>query len=137
MLHDEKEPWEELLRQFVSYVLVGGGGAMVEWLCFGGLVYWTGVSYMWSTIIAFVVGIYCNWQLGRAITFRDVELEVSLFRELCQVFLAGVIGLILNIMLMYGMVEYYHMEKLAAKITATFVVFFWNFMVRKYYIYKI
>ena len=51
--------------------------------------------------------------------------------------MAGAIGLILNVILMYGLVEYYGMVKIMAKITATFIVFLWNFAVRKYYIYKI
>jgi putative flippase GtrA len=51
--------------------------------------------------------------------------------------MAGAIGLILNVIFMYGLVEYCGMVKIMAKITATFIVFLWNFAVRKYYIYKI
>ena len=137
MFPSDKEHWQELFRQFGSYVIVGGSGAIMEWCCFAGLVYFTRLSYLWSTIIAFVIGLYFNWMLGRAITFKDVVTDRSIWQEMCQIFMAGAIGLILNVNLMYGLVEYYGMVKIMAKITATFIVFLWNFAVRKYYIYKI
>ena len=68
----EKEHLKALFRQFSSYVIVGGSGAIIEWCCFAGLVYFTKLSYLWSTIAAFVIGLYFNWMLGRAITFKDV-----------------------------------------------------------------
>lgn len=133
----EKEHLKALFRQFSSYVIVGGSGAIIEWCCFAGLVYFTKLSYLWSTIAAFVIGLYFNWMLGRAITFKDVVTDRSIWREISQIFMAGAIGLILNVIFMYGLVEYCGMVKIMAKITATFIVFLWNFAVRKYYIYKI
>ena len=123
MFPSDKEHWQELFRQFGSYVIVGGSGAIMEWCCFAGLVYFTRLSYLWSTIIAFVIGLYFNWMLGRAITFKDVVTDRSIWQEMCQIFMAGAIGLILNVILMYGLVEYYGMVKIMAKITATFIVF--------------
>lgn len=133
----EKEHLKALFRQFSSYVIVGGSGAIIEWCCFAGLVYFTKLSYLWSTIAAFVIGLYFNWMLGRAITFKDVVTVRSIWREIGQIFMAGAIGLILNVIFMYGLVEYCGMVKIMAKITATFIVFLWNFAVRKYYIYKV
>lgn len=133
----EKEHWKAIFRQFSSYVIVGGSGAIIEWCCFAGLVYFTKLSYLWSTVAAFVIGLYFNWMLGRAITFKDVVTDRSIWREISQIFMAGAIGLILNVIFMYGLVEYCGMVKIMAKITATFIVFLWNFAVRKYYIYKV
>ena len=76
-------------------------------------------------------------QEGVYITFKDVVTDRSIWREIGQIFMAGAIGLILNVIFMYGLVEYCGMVKIMAKITATFIVFLWNFAVRKYYIYKI
>ena len=50
----EKEHWKAIFRQFSSYVIVGGSGAIIEWCCFAGLVYFTKLSYLWSTVAAFV-----------------------------------------------------------------------------------
>jgi len=43
MFPSDKEHWQELFRQFGSYVIVGGSGAIMEWCCFAGLLFYKAV----------------------------------------------------------------------------------------------
>jgi putative flippase GtrA len=61
-------------------------------------------------------------------------------KELILVFLVSAAGLLLNLLLMYLFVTVLgldtHIQKTMSKIAATGIVFFWNFLSRKYWIYN-
>ncbi len=128
------------LWQFISYFGVGGAAALVEWAVFFFLEYAFNLPYLLATILAFIVSTTANWILGRIFTFKDSAYKDKKLREMVLVFLVSAIGLVFNLLLMYLFVTVLHMDtnllKTMAKILATGIVFIWNFMSRKLWIYK-
>ena len=128
------------VRQFVSYFGVGGTAALVEWGVFSLLEYLLDVPYLLATILAFLVSTTVNWILGRTFTFKDSAYQEKKAKEAFLVFLVSAIGLVFNLVLMYLFVDIIGMntnlQKTAAKILATGIVFIWNFLSRKYWIYR-
>lgn len=128
------------VRQFVSYFGVGGVSALVEWSVFSLLEYLLDVPYLLATVLAFLVSTTANWILGRTFTFRDSAYREKKAKEAVLVFLVSAIGLGFNLILMYLFVDIFGMNtnllKTAAKIMATGLVFLWNFLSRKLWIYR-
>ena len=127
------------IRQFFSYFGVGGVSALVEWGVFSILEYLFSVPYLLATILAFIVSTTTNWYLGRRFTFRDSKYQKKKTKEVLLIFLVSGIGLLFNLLLMYFFVDVVGMNtnimKTLAKILATGIVFVWNFLSRKLWIY--
>ena len=131
---------KENIRQFISYFWVGGTAALVEWVTFYLLERFTGISYLLATVLAFVVSTTVNWILGRTFTFKESRYTEKRGKEFFLVFLVSAIGLGLNLLLMFFFVSGLGMDtdllKTAAKVMSTGIVFIWNFLSRKLWIYR-
>jgi len=129
------------MKQFLSYFCVGGVSALVEWTVFALLLYLLDMSYPIATVLAFIVSTTTNWYLGRTFTFKDSKAyKGKSVKEYLLVFLVSAIGLGFNILLMYFFVDVLGMDtkmpQTEAKVMSTGIVFIWNFLSRKFLIYK-
>lgn len=130
-----------MVRQFISYFFVGGIAALVEWVCFALFDNVLHMHYILATCLAFVFSTSANWILGRLWTFRDNKsYENKKAREVLLVFAVSAIGLLFNMGLMYLFVTVLGLDsavlKTLSKIAATGIVFSWNFLIRRFVIYK-
>ena len=129
------------VKQFIAYFFVGGAAAVVEWVMFfifAGVIH---INYMISTCLAFIFSATANWMFGRLWAFKGNEKYRNKRRtELFLVFGANAIGLLMNMALMYLLVSIAGMNtdlrRTESKIIATGIVFIWNFLIRKFVIYK-
>lgn len=128
------------VRQFISYFGVGGVSALVEWAAFFLFDTVFGIQYMLATVLAFILSTTTNWFLGRVFTFKDAAYKDKKGREIVLVFAVSAIGLLFNLGLMYLFVTVLKMNtsllKTVAKVLATGIVFIWNFLARKLWIYR-
>ena len=128
------------IKQFLSYFGVGGVSALVEWAVFSLLEYLLDMPYLLAIILAFIFSTTTNWFLGRTFTFKESAYKDKKAKEIFLVFLVSAIGLGFNLLLMYLFVDVFGMNtnllKTIAKILSTGIVFIWNFLSRKLWIYK-
>lgn len=128
------------IRQFLSYFWVGGVSAIVEWLVFSVLDTLLELPYLLSTVLAFICSTTVNWFLGRTFTFKDSVYQDQKAKEIVLVFLVSAVGLLFNLLLMYLFVTVLgmntHLLKTVAKILSTGIVFIWNYLSRKSWIYR-
>ena len=128
------------IKQFVSYFGVGGAAALVEWGVFFLLVYLFNTPYLYATVLAFIVSTTVNWILGRMFAFKNSNYKGKKTQELILVFVVSAVGHVFNMILMYLFVSVFSMNsnilKTVSKVLSTGIVFFWNFLSRKYLIYK-
>jgi len=122
----------EAFKQFALYLVVGGIATVVEWACFWVFNHW--MHYTLATALAFVVSTFANWLAGRLLVFK--KSDQSLLAELAQIYGTSIVGLLMNLAIMWIAVEQFGVQEMIAKIIATGIVFFWNFFVRKLLIYK-
>lgn len=127
-------------KQFISYFGVGGAAALIEWGVFSLLAYTTDIPYLMAAVLAFIVSTSTNWYLGQRFTFKDSKYHNQKAKEIVLVFAVSVIGLVFNLMFMYLFVDIIGMKtslmKTIAKIISTGIVFIWNFLSRKLWVYK-
>ncbi|MCX4269002.1 MAG: GtrA family protein [Lachnospiraceae bacterium] len=131
--------WKSI-KQFFSYFFVGGIAALVEWgmfFVFSNLLH---IYYQGATVLAFLFSTITNWWLGRTFTFKDSAYQSKKQKEFILIFGVSAIGLFLNMILMYLWVSLLGMntdlKKMIGKVAATGMVFFWNFFIRKYVVYR-
>ena len=120
------------LKQLFLYLIVGGIATIVEWVCFWVFNHW--MHYLVATTLAFVVSTFANWAAGRLIMFKGDNEHLA--KELLQIYATSVAGLVFNLIIMWVAVECFSCPDMISKIIATGLVFFWNFFVRKFLIYK-
>ena len=129
------------VRQFISYFFVGGAAALVEWSVFSLLEYLLDLPYLLATVLAFLVSTTVNWILGRTFTFKNSSYQKKKTKEAFLVFAASAVGLGLNLLLMVLFVDVFGMNtnflKTVAKVLATGLVFIWNYLSRKLWIYRV
>ena len=129
MLHNKN------IKQFISYLFVGAIATIVEWIGFwvlNSLFKW---QYLVATAIAFCISTEANLVLGRKLTFKEECADHIETGEFISIYLASLVGLALNLLLMYLLVSKIHIPKFLSKMIATGIVFFWNFGIRKFAIY--
>ena len=129
------------IKQFISYLFVGGVAAIVEWVMFFIFANVLQINYFVSTVIAFIFSTTANWILGRITTFKDNNTyKDKKAKEAFLVFIVSAIGLLFNLILMYLFVTVMGFDsslgKTLSKIAATGIVFIWNFLIRKLVIYR-
>lgn len=130
-----------VIKQSISYFCVGGIAAIVEWVIFTLFTNVIGINYILATCLAFVFSTAANWILGRIWTFKDHEkYRDKQAKEIVLVFAVSAIGLVFNMGLMYLFVTVIGLDtsilKTISKVISTGIVFFWNFFIRKFIIYK-
>ncbi len=129
------------VKQFISYFCVGGIAALVEWSVFSLLEYLLDIPYLLATVLAFLVSTTVNWILGRTFTFKNSTYQKKKAKEAFLVFFVSAIGLAFNLLLMYIFVDVIGMDtnflKTVAKVLATGIVFIWNYLSRKLWIYRV
>jgi dolichol-phosphate mannosyltransferase len=117
------------------YLIVGGLATIVEWTGFWIFFDMLHIQYLLATALAFVFSTFANWVFGRLLVFRGKQNQ-SLLKELASIYLTSLGGLVLNLIIMYVMVDFIGIWEMLAKITATVLVFSYNYLIRKKVIYK-
>ncbi|MDD2214301.1 MAG: GtrA family protein [Oscillospiraceae bacterium] len=129
------------ILRLLSYAVIGAIATLVEWLFYylfdPGLHFNTYIA----VALAFVFSTFANWAGGRLLTFRHAPRQ-NVLRELGEIYAAAGIGLLLNEFIMWLLMHWLFTagtdwQKMLAKVTATAVVFFWNYFVRVRVIYKL
>ena len=126
---------EKYMGGLFGYLIVGGLATIVEWIGFWLFSEKMGIAYLLATTFAFAISTFANWLFGRLLVFRGKQ-QQSLLREILSVYLASIVGLLLNLLIMFLLVQLLGVEKMIAKMAATVLVFTYNYLVRKLIIYR-
>ena len=121
-------------RDFFLYGIAGGLATIVEWSAFWVLTNPIHVQYLLATALAFIFSTFANWFFGRLLVFKSGK--GSFLREIISVYLASAVGLLLNLLTMFILVQHFTIDKMLSKIAATAIVFIYNYLVRKRIIYR-
>ena len=126
---------ENTLLQFFRYCFVGGIATIVDW----GTTYYVekiGVHYLIAATIAFILALICNYLLSKCMVFNGKETNLSTNKEFLAYAVIGIAGLILTVILMHVMTEWFEMYFMVSKIVATLLVLVWNYGARRKFIYS-
>jgi putative flippase GtrA len=123
------------LIQMIRYTVVGGLAFMFD---FGALYFFTEylhLHYLASAAIAFIIGLLVNYFLSIMWVFNSRVIKSQLYEF--AIFLAiGIIGLAFNELLLWVFTSLLLFYYLVSKIITAVLVYLWNFLMRKYILFK-
>lgn len=120
--------------QIVRYFGVGAVGAAVDFSIFAVMVTGLGIHYLLSGAVGFIVATAIHYLL----TIRFVFVPGQRFgprAELLAVYAVSIVGLLIHQSMLYAGVELLAQNVYACKVVAVGTVFFWNYLVRKNYVF--
>lgn len=121
------------IKDFLLYLIVGGIATVTEWILFFVLDN-IDVHYTLATVTAYILSTFINWLTGRLLVFKNSR--QTFLKEISSIYMASIVGLLLNLLIMWVAVDIFSINEMVSKITATAIVFIYNFLVRKLLIYK-
>ena len=130
-----KEKPDSLVGQLFRYAIVGGISFVVDYGSLWLLTEKAGLPYLWSAAIAFILGLICNYLLSTAWVFGESRIK-NAWGEFLVFAIIGVIGLGLNELIMYACTDGLGFHYMLSKIVSTGIVFFWNFLARRFLVFK-
>ena len=122
--------------QLFRYLCAGGTAALLDWFIYWLLIYIFGFYYLVAAIISFSVATMVNYYLSANWVFRNSS-KYSRTSEIILVFMVSLVGLLINQVCLILLVEVALFHLMWAKVLSTGVVFFWNFYLRKRFIFNL
>jgi len=116
--------------QLFRYLWVGGFAFIIDYGSLFVLTDFFHVDYLFSAAISFILGLVVNYILSTMWVFSESRLN-NKWAEFVAFATIGIVGLVLNEIIMYICCEIFGIYYMISKLCSTGVVFFWNFFARK------
>ena len=138
---------KKILAEIVRFGIIGVLATLLDWGIFYVLTNFLGVYYVVSSVIGFCVSVIFNYLLSRAWVFHVTEKQ-NVVREFILFMITSIIGLGINTLVLWLCVEWLFVRmtflsvipddilELIGKAAATFVVMVWNYLIRKFLVFK-
>lgn len=124
----------KLLNQILKFGLVGGTAFVIDYVLLYFCTEFLHIHYLISSIISFTVSVIFNYILSIKWVF-DVKKKQDV-KDFVIFIILSVIGLGINSLIMYVMVEKFGVYYMLSKIVSTAVVMVYNFITRKIFVEK-
>ena len=124
----------KLLNQILKFGLVGGTAFVIDYVLLYFCTEFLHIHYLISSIISFTVSVIFNYILSIKWVF-DVKKKQDV-KDFVIFIILSVIGLGINPLIMYVMVEKFGVYYMFSKIVSTAVVMVYNFITRKIFVEK-
>lgn len=125
----------DYLGQFAKYAGVGMVAAIADIGALYLLTEYGGLYYLLSAVLSFGLGVFLNYALSIRFVFDKRKME-SRKKEFAVFFLIGILGLLLNIALIWFFTERLEIYYIYSKYIATAIGFFFNFNARKFILFN-
>ena len=124
---------KKLISQFMKFGIVGVIAFVID---YGFMVLLTevfGVPYLISTTVSFIISVIFNYFASMRFVLKRKD-DMSRRREFIIFVVLSVIGLVINDVFMWLMVDFLFIDYRISKIVVTFIVAVWNFVTRKIFL---
>lgn len=122
--------WVQLLR----YLFVGGAAFIVDFGLLYALTEWGNIHYTYSAGLSFTAGLIVNYAISVRWVFDSRRLK-SRWGEFTVYAIIGIVGLGLNVSIIWTFTDFLHFHYLVSKIVAAVLVLLWNFIMRKFILF--
>lgn len=125
---------KKIVNQIIKFGIVGLGAFIIDYLFLYILTEFLGIYYFYSSIMSFIISLTFNYIASIKWVF-DVNKKQNIKDALIFLILS-LIGLFINQVVMYIMVEKINIYYMISKLCSTTIVMIWNFITRKIFIEK-
>ena len=126
-----------LFRQFFKFCVVGAIGTLINLAVLYSLVEWLFVWYILGAAISFGVVVTSNYILNKIWTFHDKTKKTSaIFGSYIKFISISIIGLAINLIILYILVDYFHIWYIFSQIIAIGGATIWNYGGSKTWVFR-
>ncbi len=126
---------DKIHLQLFRFFIVGGIAFIIDFTTLFALTHYFGIYYLISAFIAFILGITTNYILSIKWVFNKRSIDNNKIEFGIFAFL-GVIGLTLTESLLWFFTQQLNIYYLYSKIFSSFIIFFFNFFIRKFLLFR-
>ncbi len=123
-----------IVRTFWRYFAVGGICALLDWAVFALFLYGADLHYLVSGTISFIFATGINYILSVKYVFEIGRR--SRREQIALVYFASGVGILINLLVLGGLIEFVGLHPMVAKLAGTASAFGWNFSARYYWIFN-
>lgn len=123
----------ERLKEMLRFAVSGGAGFVVDYGIMVALKELLGVNYLWASGISFTVSVVVNYLICVFWVFKGAKNTGG--RATFSFIASSVVGLGLNQLIMWVMVDILQVYYMLAKIVATGLVMVWNYIMKRRALY--
>ena len=123
------------LNQLIKFVIVGAIGTLVNISVLFLLTKFFNILYLISEVIGFTLSTLSNYILNKIWTFEE-NIQVKIIRKYIQYFIVCLFSLILNLVVLFLLVEVFDFWYISAEFVAIMVTFAINFTGSKFWIFR-
>lgn len=120
--------------RIVKYFFVGGIAAVVDISSFILFASILGYNYLVVGALTFIIATLVNYILSIKFVFRS-GVKHSKRKEILLVYIISTGGLCFNLIILYICHNTMNIELILSKLIATTIVFFWNYLARKFFVF--
>ncbi|MBP7796519.1 MAG: GtrA family protein [Elusimicrobiales bacterium] len=128
--------FKKSIHQFSRYCVVGGISFAVDYFVLWLLTEEFALYYLVSSAISFTAGLLVNYVLSTIWVFDERNIKNKNI-EFLFFSIIGVIGLLLNQLIMWILTAKYGVYYMYSKLISTAIVLVWNFFGRKYLVFSV
>ena len=125
----------KLFAQIMKFGVVGIVATLLDYAVLALLTEVCGIYYLFSSFLSYSISLIFNYVASMRYVFAGKE-DMSKIREFTIFLLLSVIGLGINQLGMWIMVEQFAVYYMISKIVVTGIVMVWNFITRKIFLEK-
>ena len=123
------------MSQAAKFLLLGAFTTLVDYALYSLLILF-GIDYVIAVVAGYSLGLFANYTLGRKYIFMAGTKLKSTHREFVAVVAIAVMGMLINIAIVKALsYSLWHIDPLFSRIVAIGVTFFWNYFMRKLFVY--
>ena len=125
-----------MLRKMIKFAIVGVTNLIVDFTIFFSLIsfdFWK-KHYLGANFTAFCVAVIWSFYINKKWTFRNHDKNYS--AQYIKFFAVSFIGLLLAELILYIFVDILLLAHIWGKLTAVFLIYFWNFFANHWWTFK-
>ncbi len=124
-----------MIKKIVNFGLVGVFATVIEYVLLILFKELMNIDVIIASGIAFTISLFFNYYLSIKYVFVDKK-DMPKIKEMTGFFFTAIIGLLINQIVMYILVNTANLYYLFSKVIATAIVMIWNFISRHIFLEK-
>ena len=121
------------MKTIKKFFILGIFSTLIDYLVYSALIY-INVNYIIAICAGYFIGFLFNFYFGRKHVFETIKIN-NIYKEFFVVFIITIIGVMLNIIIVYALKNFLGLNYYLGRIVAIGVVFFFNYYSRKGLVY--
>jgi putative flippase GtrA len=123
------------MNKIGKFLLLGVLSTAIDYVVYSLLIIFD-INYIIAILVGYSMGLLANYYIARRYIFTEGTKLKNSHREFVAVVAIAIVGMLLNMAIVkFLSYSFWHIDPLYSRIVAIGIVFFWNYFLRKIFVY--